>query len=215
MKTVILAGGEGRRIGGNKPLKPLFGKPLIYWVFKKASIMGLPVGISVKTKEQEELIKKALLQEGVPSSSFFFIKDVNPELMGPISGIFSALKFFKDEDPLLILAVDQPFLNIETLWYLKTLSEIFCHKFLIVHQGKEKIHPFPGIYPAFLKAELEFFLKHSSKRSLFRLFMYLQKKNLVLFVNNDKMYSENFININTLQTLKEMEECVYQSLIQY
>ncbi len=212
MKPVILAGGKGERIGGKKPLKLLLGKPLIYWVFNKAKLIDIPVYISVKNREQEEEIKTVLLKENIKPTEFIFIKDLYPNLEGPISGIFSALKIIQDNEPLLILAVDQPFIDLENIYYFKTLSEIFCHNFLIVTKGEEKIRPFPGIYPLSLKSEIEIFINTFTKRSLFRFFNYLKEKNLVLFIINVKIKNKSFININTWEDLKKAEKCFYQSL---
>jgi len=214
LKVLILAGGKGTRIGGKKALKPLLGKPLIYWVFQKIKNLSSPVYISVKTEQQEKEIKKALIKEGVKIGEIVFIKDFYPEIEGPLSGIFSALKIFSENETLLVLTVDQPLINEETLHYLNILSYIFCHKFLIVSKEEEKkIRPFPSIYPCSLKKEIEKFLFSSPKKSLFRLFQYLDTNQAILFIkNNNKISPENFININTLEDLKRVEKCFSQKL---
>lgn len=57
---LILAGGKGKRIGGNKPLKVLAGKPLLYWALKPYLQMNIPILISVEAKEQKEVLKDSL-----------------------------------------------------------------------------------------------------------------------------------------------------------
>lgn len=211
MKSVILAGGKGTRIGGEKPIKLLCEKPLIYWVFQKLKCLSSPVFISVKNEIQQRKIKKVLLQEKIQSKEICFIKDIYPEVEGPISGIISALKIFPEKESLLIVAVDQPLIELKFLKYLENLSYIFCNRFLIVSKDEEKIKPFPGVYPCILRKEIETFLFTSSKKSLFRLFQYLKNHQCILSIKKDaKINEENFININTLEELKVVEKCFFK-----
>lgn len=213
MKTLILAGGKGSRLGGKKATQILLKKPLIYWVFQKLKDLFSPIYISVKDKTQETEIVEALIKEKIKLDEIIFIKDLYPEIEGPLSGIVSALKTFSEKEALLVVAVDQPLIKKEFLEYLCNLSYIFCNNFLIVNKGKEKIRPFPGVYPCSLKEEIENFLLNSPKKSLFRLFQHLASKNQILFIEkNDKINYENFININTFEDLKKVEECFSQKL---
>ena len=214
MRCAILAGGEGRRIGGDKPLKLLTGYPLIYICVKKLlEVFTPPVLISVKNKNQAEKIAEVLKERGIKGEVFSFVFDEFPEVWGPVSGIFSVLKHLKNEyDSVLITAVDQPLIKKNYLKYLVNLKNIFCNSFLIVARDEEKIYPFPGIYPVWLEDEMLSFIKFSVKKSLFRLFINLEKKGMILFIKKDKEIEENFININTERRLKELESCFFQSL---
>lgn len=213
MKPLILAGGKGSRLGGKKATIVLLGKPLIYWVFQKLKDLSSPVYISVKNEIQEEEIKRELIKEKIKLDEMVFIRDLYPEIEGPLSGIISALKLFSEKEALLVAAVDQPLINKNFLDYLIILSYIFCNQFLIVCRGKEKIRPFPGIYPCSLRGEIENFLLNSPKRSLFRLFQFLHTNKRILFVqDDDKIGYENFININTPEELKRVEICFSQKL---
>ncbi|MDK2861726.1 MAG: molybdenum cofactor guanylyltransferase, partial [Thermodesulfobacterium sp.] len=89
MKVVVLAGGKGERIGGDKPLKTFLGKPLAYWVFNLAKKINLPVYFSVKNTDQAQKIAEVLQRLNVPLQTIDFILDKHPELEGPISGIWS------------------------------------------------------------------------------------------------------------------------------
>ncbi len=213
MKILILAGGKGSRLGGKKATRILLDKPLIYWVYQKLKELSFPVYISVKTTHQEEEIKNTLLKEKIKLDEIIFIKDFYPEIEGPLSGIISALKSFPEGEAILIVAVDQPLITKEFLEYLIHFSYIFCNRFLIVSKGKNKIRPFPGIYPCSLKKEIENFLLNSPKKSLFRLFQYLSSKQYILFLKkDDKINNENFININTYEDLKKIKKCFSQRL---
>lgn len=213
MKYLILAGGKGSRLGGKKAIRSLLEKPLIYWVFQKLKDFSSPIYISVKDENQEKEIKKELIKEKIKPDEMVFIKDLYPEIEGPLSGIISALKLFSEKEAFLVVAVDQPLINKNFLDYLSILSYIFCNQFLIVCRGKEKIKPFPGIYPCSLRTEIETFLFNSPKKSLFRLFQYLHDNQKILYIENDnKIGYENFININTLEELKRVEKCFSQKL---
>lgn len=205
IKAVILAGGRGRRIGGDKPLVKFLGKPFIFWVFQALIPLNLPVYISVKTEKQKEKIKKTLISYGIYLKEKNFIKDIYPEIEGPISGIYSAIKKFSPHESLLILGVDQIFVETRLLRYLLTLNYIFPN-FVIIFKNKKFLEPFPGIYPCTLKNEFEFFLKNSKKKSLFNLFYFFCTQGIILFLENYCSFNKNnFVNINTLEELKNLE----------
>lgn len=208
IKSLILAGGKGERIGGRKYLKPFLGKPLICWVFEKAKLFSNPVYISVRDEEQQGEITW-ILQKNLDTEAFYFIKDIFKEIEGPISGILSSLLEI-DSEAFLIFAVDQPLVETDFISKLIELNEVFCNGFVILSQGKEKIRPFPGIYPSWLKGELSFLIESPHSYSLFRLFQLLQAKNLVLTIRDDSVSPLNFVNINTEEDLKKAEElCSY------
>jgi len=208
IRVGVLAGGEGRRMGGDKPLKVIGKKPMVYWVVKTLRCISLPVYISVKTSHQAEKIKTELVNSGVKGEEFVFVFDRYPEIPGPISGIVSLLSREDGQGCFLISAVDQPLLDLRFLNYLSVLSNIFCHRFVIVTKTKEKIHPFPGIYPTYLKDLVEHFLKTCKKRSLYRLFMELKSIGAVFFLNesNPNMSNTSLLNINTPETLRMVED---------
>lgn len=208
VKVLILAGGKGERIGGKKYLKPLLGKPLIYWVFEKAKEVSNFLYISVRDEQQKSEITE-ILQENFNHLPVSFVIDRFKEIEGPISGIISGLLEI-DSEALLILAVDQPFVEVDFLLRLIELANIFCNGFVILSQGKEKIRPFPGIYPRWLKDELSFLIDSPRSYSLFKLFQRLKHKNLVLTLDESFVSFLNFININTQKDLKEAEKiCSY------
>lgn len=208
MKVIVLAGGKGERIGGDKPLKTFLGKPLAYWVFNIAKKINLPVYFSVKNTDQAQKIAEVLQRLNVPLQTIDFILDKHPELEGPISGIWSVVSKFKNET-ILFLAIDQPLVEPEFLNWLISLSEVFCHSFVILSKGEDKIKPFPGIYPGWLNEEIEIFIKISPKYSLFRLFNYLIDKGRVLTLEDSYINPRNFLNLNTLEDIKEAEKCFY------
>lgn len=99
IEVVILAGGEGRRIGGSKPLKMLAGLRMIDHVISRVRAWGLPAAISVRDSRQDDY------SGGLP-----LLHD--DEGAGPIAGVACALRHAAREgrDAVLTLPCDTPFL---------------------------------------------------------------------------------------------------------
>lgn len=96
--VVVLAGGEGRRIGGGKPLRLLGGRSLIERALEQARGWSDLVAVSVRHEGQAGRL-------GAPQ-----IVDTQDE--GPIGGLASALGFARDSgaETLLTIACDMPML---------------------------------------------------------------------------------------------------------
>ena len=96
--VVVLAGGEGRRMGGGKPLRMLGGRSLIERAVEQAQGWSSLVAVSVRQDGQAGAL-------AVPQ-----ILDEEGE--GPIAGLASALRFVRDNgaETLLTIACDMPVL---------------------------------------------------------------------------------------------------------
>lgn len=96
--TVILAGGLGRRIGGDKGLRMLHGKPLIGWVLTRVAGDSLEVLINVNGEQ-------------APYAHFGckLLSDLLPGRQGPLAGIQAALNVAQTEY-VLSVPCDTPFL---------------------------------------------------------------------------------------------------------
>jgi len=101
--VVILAGGEGRRIGGGKPLKAFRGERLIDRALSQA-------------QQWSDLIAIAVREEGQvgPIGARLIVDDPVP---GPIGGLISGLRFACDNGRpgLLAIPADMPFLPPDLL----------------------------------------------------------------------------------------------------
>lgn len=97
--VVILAGGEGSRIGGNKPLRRLGGKRLIDRAQAQAEQWSQIVAIAVRVAGQ------------VGRSELTCISDVEG-IEGPLSGLAAGLNFAGDAgcEAVLTIPADMPFL---------------------------------------------------------------------------------------------------------
>lgn len=79
--TVILAGGQGSRIGGNKALQSLRGRPLVDWVFDAIRPQSAEVLISANENQT------AYVHLGCP-----VIADLLPDYAGPLAGLQAAMQ---------------------------------------------------------------------------------------------------------------------------
>ncbi len=97
--TVILAGGEGRRIGGGKPLRILAGETLVERAIRTARGWSDDVRVAVRESGQ------------VTGSDLPVLVDL-PGLEGPLAGIGAALHAAREigADEVLALPCDTPFL---------------------------------------------------------------------------------------------------------
>jgi len=205
---LILAGGEGKRLGGQKPLKELAGKPLLYWAIKPYLELQIPFLISVRDKVQAKALREALKGLKLKGEKLQFVQDVEPfRGIGPLSGLYAALRASQEKTLILASAVDQPFLTRESLIPLLKLSQIFF-SMALVYKTEDHLEPLPGVYPSTLLEELTTFLENSPKKSFQGFLKFLQKKNLLVFLKylfKIKTEASPFYNINYLEDLKRAE----------
>ena len=101
--VVILAGGEGRRIGGEKPLRRLANMRLIDRAFELAQRWSDTVAVAVRDPSQ------------IPSLDAGIVEDEPIE--GPLGGLAAGLKFARSKGcpSLLTIPADMPFLPPDLL----------------------------------------------------------------------------------------------------
>jgi molybdopterin-guanine dinucleotide biosynthesis protein A len=99
LAVVILAGGEGRRMGGSKPLAMLGGERLIERALRHARCWSELVAVSVRSADQLAGLDAPLLPD-------------EPSAAGPLGGLIAALRFAETSgcDFLLTIPADMPFL---------------------------------------------------------------------------------------------------------
>lgn len=97
--VIILAGGEGRRIGGGKPLRRLGGERLIDRVLRQARQWSDAVAVALREGDAPEIVDAEILFD-------------DPAVDGPLAGLVSGARFAatKGAELLLTLPVDVPFL---------------------------------------------------------------------------------------------------------
>lgn len=96
---VIAAGGEGQRIGGDKPQRLLGGKPLLAHAIENAALQSDCVALAVRDSTQIDGGNLPLLCDAAPGR-------------GPISALISAFAFAAARGcaRVMLIGCDQPFL---------------------------------------------------------------------------------------------------------
>lgn len=130
--TVILAGGEGSRMGGDKPLRVLGGVKLIDRAIEQARSFASVTAVALRHNEQ------------VGKGDFRIIRD-EPEIEGPLAGLVSALRFASeaDVDAVLTLPADMPFLPADLA---KRLVEALPENGAAIASSGGHEHPVCGLW---------------------------------------------------------------------
>ena len=132
--VVIFAGGEGRRIGGGKPLRTLGGKRLIDRAVLAARLWSDDVRLAVREPEQVRDLGLPILVD-------------DPSMSGPLAGLESALQAVREAGRGFGLTIpcDVPFLPHDLAARLE--AEIGKQLAALAAAGSE-IHPTCGLWRA-------------------------------------------------------------------
>ncbi|PKH19101.1 molybdenum cofactor guanylyltransferase MobA [Enterobacterales bacterium CwR94] len=178
---VILAGGQGQRMGGkDKGLVNYRGVPLYQHV---ATCLKPQVGI-LKISANRNLTRYA--DSGMP-----VITDSLPDFQGPLAGMLSALQQ-ADTSWCLFAACDTPLLPsdlVERLWQAKEERQIVWAR----SAGRD--HPVIALVHSSLAAPLKAYLESGERRVL--AFFQKHSGHAIDFIED-----EAFANFNTLQDLE-------------
>jgi molybdopterin-guanine dinucleotide biosynthesis protein A len=142
--VAILAGGEGRRIGGGKPLRLLGGQRLIDRALAQARQWSDLVAISVRDPAQVEPVDAPLLTD-------------EPGNGGPLAGLVSAMTHPGSNGcpQLLTIAADTPLLPRNLLERL--LAEIGESRCALASSGG-RLHPVCGLWRTSAVSQVEHYL---------------------------------------------------------
>jgi molybdenum cofactor guanylyltransferase len=105
--TVILAGGLGKRMGGDKGLQTLHGKALISWVLE-----------AIRRDSDEILINANNAQGAYQNFGLQVIADQLPDWPGPLAGLHAAL-LCAQHDYVMTVPCDTPFLPPDLITLLQ------------------------------------------------------------------------------------------------
>ena len=170
--AVILAGGQGSRIGGNKAMQLLHGRPLILRVLDCLSPQIERILISIGPKATspslETAIRSALLADAarptpIPAQNDYeFLSDPSHgEFLGPLAGIATAIAWCQAQNHasrpefLLTVTVDTVFLPDNLLTVMnaseetreETREEMNAEKPIIRARSMGRIHPAIALWP--------------------------------------------------------------------
>ncbi len=107
---LILAGGQSTRMGTDKALLPINGKPLLYRLASQVAAFTQTVTIAIGAPQRESLYREALSDLAAQVS---FVTDQFPGC-GPLSGLHAGLSAIAD-GYVFIIACDMPQLSAPLL----------------------------------------------------------------------------------------------------
>ncbi len=196
---IVLAGGKGNRIGGDKPLIQLNDKPLIVHVTETADKLTDEI-IVVTSNELKDFFKE-LLPDNI---------DVIPDSItgrGPLIGLYTGLRFIQAEWAF-VLPCDSPFLNEELLRFL--MKESSGMNAVVPVWPNGYIEPLHSLYRVSTTLEAcERVFEHNS----FKISEMITKLDPVCFVPVERLkcFDPNlltFLNINSEKDLEKARELV-------
>lgn len=147
VKTYILSGGKSARMGEDKGLKPIIGKPAIRYLLDTLININIHPAIIAHHHGYHQLGVKV-------------IGDVIGE-KGPMGGIYTALQDAGAD--VLILAADVPFLSAPVIRQLLENREAH-HITVIRHNGR--VQPLCGVYPVACEQEVASRIRSSALKMM-------------------------------------------------
>lgn len=178
--TVILAGGQGSRMGGDKGLQELHGRPLIAWVIDALRGQGAEIVISAN----DNVARYAAF--GYP-----VIADTVPGYAGPLAGVHAAMQHAENEW-VASAPCDTPFLPDDLIARLLAAAQDAEAAFAVAGGRR---HPTIAIYRKRVLPRLDHYLAQGERRVGDWLHL-LHAREAVFAVG------ASFININSREELE-------------
>lgn len=187
INALIMAGGEGSRLGMDKAFIQYYGEPQVLRLHKILKSLGLEVYISCRRDQQEKFRNICPL-----------IFDREPSI-GPIGGVLAAMVAHTDHD-WLVVACDMPMVSVQTL------------QNLLNHRGPEPVityksekKPFPEVLLTLYRKELLATFQKAVESKSYS-FQNLLKSVDTLFIPPDN--EQELINVNTIEDLDQVNNLI-------
>ena len=183
INALILIGGKSTRMGTDKSNLVYYNEPQTDYVYTLVKQLIPEQNIYFSVRNKQQLKNKSQ------------ITDVYPDL-GPFGAIYSAFKY-DSINSWLVLAIDIPYINIDTLKLL--IKNRNSNNIATTFQGKTKKYPEPLVtiwepssFPIF---------KKGIKNNAFSLVDILKKNKVEIIPINDDLIQ----NINTKEAFKKIK----------
>ncbi|MFD2036732.1 molybdenum cofactor guanylyltransferase [Belliella marina] len=186
VEVFILAGGKSSRMGQDKGLIPILGKPMVQHLIEKADQLGLHTSI-ISPSTEYMVFGKPLYQDIIPDQ-------------GPMGGLYTALTKAKTNKTLL-LSCDIPLIPIEAL---RKITE--CHQIheICVATIEGQTNPLLALYDIALLPQV----KESILEGKLKMRRFIES-NLHTPVDLDHLALNNplvFTNFNTMQDIENLQK---------
>ncbi|MBS7644267.1 molybdenum cofactor guanylyltransferase [Candidatus Bathyarchaeota archaeon] len=197
--AVILAGGESKRLGVEKGLLELFGKPLIRHIYERIAKLVDEVIIVVSTTAQLDRYAKIFVQGQVRQ-----VVDENGT-EGPLAGMITGFHAATEEYSLL-LPCDTPFISKEVIALLLELRQ--GYDAVVPRWPNGYIEPLHAVYRTKIAVRVASEEYKKGRRDLRAVLERLQNvlylSTLVIKEIDPKFLT--FLNINNISDLKRVEQ---------
>ncbi|WP_141506563.1 molybdenum cofactor guanylyltransferase [Paenibacillus luteus] len=180
--SLILAGGHSSRMGTDKALLPIDGKPLLYRLVQQLSNLTQKVTVSVGTTQREAIYRQCL---GDLGEKVGYAVDRYPE-RGPLSGLHAGLSS-QPEGYLFVMACDMP--NVSEELFEKLMSYNNSRVDVIHVMGQ----PFHALYHTRALRPIEAALQEGD----YRLLGLLRRMASIEVALPENICSNLFTNLNT------------------
>lgn len=184
LETFVLAGGKSSRMGRDKGLVEIKGKPMISFILKKLKETGLHTSIIANKEEYQKF--------GVP-----VFEDLVQE-KGPMGGLYTAFENTKAEGVFLI-SCDMPLIPLEALQKMVSLAK---KDEILAVAVEGRVNPLFAIYPVLLKNEVA--ERIASERLKMADFISENRHTLVTSIASDNPWV--FQNINDDAELRNLKK---------
>ncbi len=189
---IILCGGKSRRMGSNKALLKLNGKYIVNHVFEVLSTLCKEIIISTNTNEL------SFLKADLVADEF--------QNIGPIAGIYSALKHSKTEKNI-ILSCDTPFISKGILEYMLKNSESFD---VVLPVFEEFLQPMTGIFNKKIIPVIENEIKKGNHIPP-KIFKKSNLNKLKIDKNTSGWHKHLFFNVNSLEDYEKAKQIMKEN----
>jgi len=187
LDVIVLAGGEGRRMGGSdKGLVPFQSQPMVAFAVELVRPFVDKVVISCN----RHLPDYAVLADQV-------VEDLLEGFQGPLAGILAGLRVCRS-DQVLVLPCDTPLLESVLIERLLDAASLAPQSITVLSEG-DKLHPLHAVIPRLLADDLERWLE-GGQRAVQR---WMRTHPMQLVDISD--LSEQLCNLNTFQELQSLE----------
>jgi molybdopterin-guanine dinucleotide biosynthesis protein A len=192
---VILAGGEGTRLGSvDKGLVDLGGTRLIERVIDRLAPQCATLAVSANGDP------KRYAEFGYP-----IIPDGTAHMQGPLAGVLAGLDWaaMKGFEAIVTVATDTPFFPTDLVARLSQVSRPEGFGIAVTEEdGKTRWHPTFGLWPVSLRDDLRVALARHQRRMV----QFAESKGAVPVLFEGATPKELFFNVNTAEDLAEAEE---------
>ena len=130
---IVLAGGKSRRLGRNKAIEPIGGKPLIWRVIGLLSCITDQTVVVVNEKEAVSVLP-------MPDATKVAL-DIYPN-SGALGGIFTGLSVAESKWSV-VVACDMPFLSLTLIEHMLTLTDGYD---VVVPVLQDRLEPIHALY---------------------------------------------------------------------